>query len=64
MGSVIFLGTVQLFAMFEEVEYHGDLIHHFEQKGLMRMMEMIACMYVCEGDSASYQANWKGFLTL
>lgn len=54
MGSVIFLGTVQLFAMFEEVEYHGDLIHHFEQKGLMRMMMMmIACMYVCEGDSAS-----------
>ena len=55
MGSVIFLGTVQLFAMFGEVEYHGDLIHHFEQKGLMRrmMMMMIACVYVCEGDSAS-----------
>lgn len=54
MGSVIFLGTVQLFAMFGEVEYHGDLIHHFEQKGLMRMMmRMIARMYVCEGDSAS-----------
>ena len=53
MGSVIFLGTVQLFAMFGEVEYHGDLMHHFEQKGLMRMTMMIACMYVCEGDSAS-----------
>ena len=53
MGSVIFLGAVQLFAMFGGVEYHGDLMHHFEQKGLMRMMMMIACMYVCEGDSAS-----------
>ena len=54
MGSVIFIGAVQLLAMFGEVEYHGDLMHHFEQKGLMRMMMMmIACMYVCEGESAS-----------